>query len=83
MAIQDSRFFHSRTFLALLTFFSLPFNMTSAVPYLMAVELPQTGQTVSDIVGDDGDLQIGVAWPTPRFVDNGDGTLTDNLTGLM
>ena len=25
----------------------------------------------------------GVAWPTPRFSDNGDQTLTDNLTGLI
>ncbi|MEN6476025.1 MAG: DUF1566 domain-containing protein, partial [Syntrophaceae bacterium] len=25
----------------------------------------------------------GVIWPTPRFVDNGDGTVTDILTGLM
>ena len=33
--------------------------------------------------GEDGELQAGVAWPTPRFTDNGDGTLTDNLTGLI
>ena len=25
----------------------------------------------------------GVAWPNPRFTDNGDGTVTDNLTGLI
>jgi hypothetical protein len=25
----------------------------------------------------------GVAWPDPRFVDNGDNTITDMLTGLM
>jgi hypothetical protein len=31
----------------------------------------------------DGDLQKGVAWPVPRFTDNGDGTVTDNLTGLI
>jgi hypothetical protein len=24
-----------------------------------------------------------VAWPTPRFTDNGNGTVTDNLTGLI
>jgi hypothetical protein len=34
-------------------------------------------------LGDDGDLQIGIAWPTPRFIDNSDGTVTDNLTCLM
>jgi hypothetical protein len=33
--------------------------------------------------GNDGELQWGVAWPSPRFVDNGDGTVTDRLTGLM
>jgi hypothetical protein len=33
--------------------------------------------------GQDGDLQKGVAWPDPRFTDNDDGTVTDNLTGLI
>lgn len=33
--------------------------------------------------GEDGELQKGVEWPDPRFTDNGDGTVTDNLTGLM
>jgi len=33
--------------------------------------------------GQDGDIQPGVAWPNPRFVDNGDGTVTDMLTGLV
>ncbi len=34
--------------------------------------------------GQDGDLQKGIASPSPRFTDNGeDGTVTDNLTGLM
>ncbi|MBF0565588.1 MAG: DUF1566 domain-containing protein [Nitrospirae bacterium] len=31
---------------------------------------------------DDGALNRGVAWPSPRFADNGDGTVTDNLTSL-
>ncbi len=43
----------------------------------------KTGQTTSYATGDDGDLQKGVAWPAPRFTDNGNGTVTDNLTGLM
>ena len=47
------------------------------------VSLPKTGQTTSYSAGDDGDLQIGVAWPSPRFVDNGFGALSDLLTGLM
>lgn len=33
--------------------------------------------------GEDGETQAGLAWPTPRFTDNGDGTVTDNLTGLI
>jgi hypothetical protein len=33
--------------------------------------------------GQDGELQKGIAWPAPRFCDNGDGTVTDNLTGLI
>lgn len=45
--------------------------------------VPKTGQTNSDNAGDDGSLQKGVSWPTPRFTDNGDGTVTDDLTGLI
>lgn len=33
--------------------------------------------------GQDGDIRAGVAWPTPRFADNGDGTVTANLTALI
>ena len=28
-------------------------------------------------------LEGGVPWPEPRFTDNGDGTITDHLTGLV
>ena len=55
--------------------------------------LPKTGQTTcykdngSEIdcegTGQDGELQKGVDWPDPRFIDHGDNTTTDNLTGLM
>jgi hypothetical protein len=45
--------------------------------------LPKTGQTISYATGDDGDLQRGVAWPSPRFTDNGNDTITDNLTGII
>ena len=45
--------------------------------------VPQTGQTQSYASGDDGDLQLGVQWLDPRFTDNGDGTVTDHLTGLI
>jgi hypothetical protein len=33
--------------------------------------------------GQDGEYQMGVAWPDSRFTDNGDGTVSDMLTGLM
>ncbi|MBF0538636.1 MAG: DUF1566 domain-containing protein [Nitrospirae bacterium] len=47
------------------------------------INLPQTGQTTSYAAGDDGDIRAGVAWPAPRFTANGNGTVTDRLTGLM
>ena len=43
----------------------------------------KTGQTTSYATGDDGDLQKGVSWPSPRFTNNGDGTVADNLTELI
>ena len=45
--------------------------------------VPETGQSTSYAAGDDGDLEKGVTWPNPRFTDNVDGTITDNLTGLI
>lgn len=47
------------------------------------IQIPKTGQTVSYTDGDDGALRQGVAWPSPRFIDNANGTVTDNLTGLI
>jgi hypothetical protein len=55
--------------------------------------MPRTGQTLcykatgSAVIdcagtGQDGDTLTGVPWPDPRFTDNGDGTVTDRLTGL-
>jgi hypothetical protein len=59
----------------------------------LRAQVPKTGQTKcynaagAEIActgtGQDGDLQKGVTWPTPRFTDNSNGTVTDNLTGLM
>lgn len=43
----------------------------------------ETGQRIEYHVGDDGSLRKGVVWPLPRFKDNGNGTVTDNLTGLI
>jgi hypothetical protein len=44
---------------------------------------PATGQRYTFYPGDDGFLAEGTAWPTPRLVDNNNGTVTDRLTGLM
>ena len=33
--------------------------------------------------GQEGHVRPGVRWPIPRFTKNGDGTVTDNLTGLI
>ena len=46
------------------------------------VALAATGQTVSYVSGDDGSLMKGVGLSSSRFTDNGDGTVTDNMTGL-
>ena len=56
--------------------------------------VPQTGQTKcydpfseAEIpcanTGQDGELQKGVVPPVPRFTNNNNGTVTDNLTGLI
>ncbi len=54
------------------------YNGSNPLVYLAA-----TGQTHSYAAGDDGANQEGVVWPIPRFVNNGDGTVTDKLTGLI
>ena len=56
-------------------------------------EVPRTGQTTCynasgtvidcEDTGQDGALQAGAVWPDPRFSDRGDGTISDNLTGLV
>ena len=45
----------------------------------------KTGQitSYSNTGGEDGDLKKGVAWPSPRFTDKGNGTVKDNLTKLI
>ena len=74
-------------FLTLIILFIIP-----AITYSATIQLPQTGQTKCyDIydtagteitcagTGQDGEIRAGVSWPSPRFQDNGDGTITDNL----
>jgi len=55
--------------------------------------LPRTGQVLTydqqgavvdfSGTGQDGEFQRGQVWPEPRFVVNGDGTISDALTGVM
>jgi hypothetical protein len=45
--------------------------------------LARSGQLLSYAAGDDGAAASGVAWPSARFTDNADGTVTDHLTGLV
>ena len=42
----------------------------------------RTGQTLTYASGDDGDFQCGQILSGARFADNGDGTVTDDLTDL-
>ena len=45
-------------------------------------DIPKTGQVTSYKTGDDGTYQAG-SKANPRFVDNGDGTISDRVTRLM
>src|SRR5262249_6826608 len=45
-------------------------------------KLPATGQYVVFAKGDDGDAQGGSRLTFARWIDNGNGTLTDTVTGL-
>jgi hypothetical protein len=47
------------------------------------VQVLKTGQTIKYANGDDGDLQKGADLPSPRFIDEGNETVMDNLTGLI
>ena len=73
-----------------------PTNVTamfSAATIVYPAPVAQTGQTSCydldvNIIscegsGQDGEYQSGVPLPNPRFTDNLDGTVTDNLTGLI
>ena len=57
------------------------YDLVSA--HSVGAPVEKTGQTTYYELGDDGDLEKGVVWPNPRFTDNEDGTVTDNLTGLI
>ena len=48
-----------------------------------AVKLQASGAYVPFASGDDGTVENGVALPQGRMVDNGNGTVTDTVTGLI
>lgn len=66
---------------------------TAATTGLNYAPVPKTGQNACynslgaliDCPGTglDGEYQMGIGWPNPRFTDHGNGTVTDNLTHLM
>ena len=58
-------------------------DVTNLILALVPAPVPKSGQTTPYEPGDDGYLQRGAAWPNPRFSDNNDGTVTDNLNGLI
>lgn len=65
----------------------------SGQPSSVTSQLSKTGQSIcynsagSKLIcegtGQDGETLEGVSWPTPRFTDNSNETLTDRLTGLI
>jgi hypothetical protein len=80
-------------YLALCVLINLGFLLTAYEGRTQGViNLPQTSQAKcynasgAEIpcagTGQDGELQVGVHWPDPRFTVSGD-CVTDNLTGLM
>ncbi len=66
---------------------------TLSAPAAECVPVTRTGQTtcydgagtVVDCMntGQDGEHRTGMTWPSPRFSDNGDGTVLDHLTALV
>ena len=53
---------------------------TTTLPLPVNTCFPATGETTPHGPGSDGDVQAGLAL---SYTDNGDGTITDNNTGLM
>jgi len=54
-------------------------TLAAGTPY----GIPKTGQLVEYTTGDDGHYQAGHPFTGNHFTDNGNGTITDNSTGLM
>jgi hypothetical protein len=76
-------------YLTVIQYVSLPYASLSGANFNAydgtnpLIELAATGQTTSYATGDDATQTKAVAWPAKRFTDNADGTVTDNLTGLI
>jgi hypothetical protein len=81
-----------RNTLTILLSVTIVFTAT-VLAHAATIQLPRTGQAtcynaVGGVIacantGQDGDKLAGAPWPNPRFTDNTDGTVTDNLTGLI
>jgi hypothetical protein len=80
---QESMFVLAMITAFMITAVFLPGLICPAAANADQASVAKTGQTTSYAAGDDGYLQKGAAWPKPRFTDNSDGTVMDNLTGLM
>lgn len=73
--------------------FDLKINLMRMLPVRGEGNLPRTGQNKCysdfgevipcDGTGQDGEIQAGIQHPEPRFEDHRDGTVTDNMTGLI
>ena len=59
---------------------SCRFDLSGCSGCTAAGAFPASGQTTAYGPGSDGDVQAGA---TLSYTDNGDGTMTDNNTGLM
>ena len=69
-----------------------PRPISASMPLEFSAPVEVTGQTLcfdtADIIacdgtGQDGEIQAGVPFPIPRFTDRSNGTVTDNLNGLI
>ncbi len=47
------------------------------------INLPRTGQSTPVSTGDDADIHAGFEWSSSRFLNNGNSTISDGLTGLI
>ena len=80
----------SGIFFNVIDFISLPDSSVSSANFAAydgtnpTVTLASTGQQIGYVAGDDGSTKKGVAWSAAtRFTNNLDGTVMDNLTGLV